>query len=149
MAEEFKTITTQEELDRIIADRLARERKKYDGFDGYKADSEALKALQAQDLPGQVTKLTEQVSRLTADLQAEKDKSAAANLALLRGRIAREAGLPDALADRLTGADEKALRKDAETLAGLVNAGQKPAPMAEAESGSGGGVWGEMLGRLK
>lgn len=39
-APEFKAPSSQEELDRIIGERVARERKKYEGFDELKAKAE-------------------------------------------------------------------------------------------------------------
>ena len=44
-------------------------------------------------------------------------------------RIARETGLPLDLADRITGADDDAMRADAESLAKLLKTQQAPAPI--------------------
>lgn len=76
------------------------------------------------------------VERLQADL-------AARDAALLRQRIASEAGLPAALAVRLQGDDEAALKADAEALKALIApaAGgapaNPPAPASPAASQSG------------
>lgn len=58
---------TQAELDAKIADRLARERKKYEGFDGLKAEHDRLKA---EEDTRKAALLTE-----TERLQAEKDEA--------------------------------------------------------------------------
>ena len=51
MSEEFKAITTQEEFDKAIADRLSRQKetilKKYEGFEEIKA--EKARVIQGQD----------------------------------------------------------------------------------------------------
>ena len=52
-------------------------------------------------------------------------------------RIAREAGLPTELADRLSGEDEAAMRTDAENLAKLIKAQSGTAPMYH-QNGEGG-----------
>ena len=52
-------------------------------------------------------------------------------------RIAREAGLPAELAERLNGADEAAMRTDAESLVKLIKAQSGPAPMYR-QNGEGG-----------
>ena len=46
MSEEFKAITTQEEFDKAISDRLSRQKesilKKYEGFDELQKENESL-----------------------------------------------------------------------------------------------------------
>ena len=150
MADEFQTITTQEELNRIIEDRLARERKKYEGFEGLKADSEELKQLKAQDLPKQIADLTAKLQQRQTELEGLQTRAEAAETALLRARIAREAGLPAALADRLTGKNEAEIRKDAEALKGVLgDQPQKTAPLADLSGGGSGGAWGKVAAALR
>jgi len=54
-------------------------------------------------------------------------------LSSLKARIAHEKGIPYELAGRLTGADEKSLREDAETLSKLVTKGQPTPPLKSNE----------------
>jgi len=130
------TINTQEEMNRMFGERAEaarraeRERleKQYSGFEDFKAKAEKYDA--------DIAALNEKIS----GLEGEK-ASSATKISELEGRIreyetssvkmriAREAGLPAELADRLSGADEAAMRADAETLAKLIKAQAGPAPM--------------------
>lgn len=123
MAEEnnFEPIQTQEDFDARIKDRIERaqtaERKKFEGYDEYKKKADeydekvAGYTRQISDLNGQVTSLQAQI--------AKRDTDAA------KIRIAKEAGLPEAFASRLSGDDEKAWKADAETLSKYF---EKPKP---------------------
>lgn len=137
------TINSQEDLNRMFGERAEaarraeRERleKQYAGFDAFKAKAEKYDA--------DIAALNEKIS----GLEGEKSTSAA-KISELEGkireyetnsakmRIAREAGLPAELADRLSGADEAAMRTDAENLAKLIK-GQNVAPMYKPTSEGG------------
>lgn len=77
------------------------------------------------DLNKQIETLNGQTGRIT-ELEAKVREYETASV---KTRIAREAGLPAELADRLSGADEDAMRADAENLAKLLKSQQTPAPM--------------------
>ena len=146
MADNFTPITlnTQEEVDKFMAARLERakrtgaeeEAKKFAGFDDFKA--------KAEKYDTDIAALNETIT----GLRSEKESSAT-KISELEGkireyetnsakmRIAREAGLPAELADRLSGADEAAMRTDAENLAKLIKAQSGPAPMYR-QNGEGG-----------
>ena len=126
---EFQPINTQEELDRVLASRLQRERdtvtksfqaqiterdEKITGFESTIAD-----------LNKQIESLNGQTGRV-AELEAKVREYETASV---KTRIARETGLPAELADRLSGADEDAMRADAENLAKLLKTQQAPAPI--------------------
>ena len=126
---EFQPINTQEELDRVLASRLQRERdtvtksfqaqiterdEKITGFESTIADLNK----QIESLNGQ----TGRVAELEAKVREYETNS-------VKMRIARETGLPAELADRLSGADEAAMRADAENLAKLLKTQQAPAPI--------------------
>lgn len=106
---------TQDQLDHIVGERLAKERQKYDGLD-------------IDDLKGKAQKLAElEASTQTAadKLQAERDafktdaeKAAAENL---RFRVALEKKLPPELIDRLQGATKEEMAADADKLLELVS----------------------------
>ena len=134
---EFQPINTQEELDRVLASRLQRERdtvtksfqaqieerdQKITGFESTITDLNK----QIETLNGQTGRIPE----LEAKVREYETASA-------KTRIARETGLPLDLADRITGADEDAMRADAESLAKLLKTQQAPAPMYRP-SGEGG-----------
>lgn len=129
---EFKTIETQEELDNIVKERLRREREKFGDYDDLKkrvseleSENSALKSTVEEDkqtragLDAQITELQGQVSNYET--------------ASLRTRIALQNGLPYDLADRLQGADEEALRADAERLAGFMRPTTPQAPLRDTE----------------
>lgn len=133
---EFTPINTQEELDKVIAARIQRERdtvsrqfqaqlterdQKITGFEGQIADLNK----QIETLNGQ----TGRIKELEDQVRAYETSSA-------KMRIARETGLPAELAERISGADEDAMRKDAESLAKLIR-GQNVAPMYKP-NGEGG-----------
>lgn len=112
----FTPINSQEELDRIIGNRLAREREKF-------SDYEALKE--------KAGKLAEVQESAQADLEAkqqELDKAiteldglkAAKQAADTREQIADKFGIP---AGVLRGSTEEELTAHAETLTKLINSG--------------------------
>lgn len=131
----FKAIETQDELDRIITDRLSRQKE---GFDKQLGELEQLKTANA-DLEKQVGTLqstieqskagqedyTKQISDLTS-------KVAGYETANLRTRIALQNGLPYDLADRLVGDDEESIKADAERLSSFVTK-QHSAPLKDVE----------------
>lgn len=115
MAEEFTPIETQEALDEIINARLTANTavvtdKVTKSFDGYISPDD----------------LAAKTSELTGKIQTLESENAAYRTAALKTKIAAEAGLPQSLADRLTGDDEEALKADAGKLAKLF--AHRPAP---------------------
>lgn len=130
MAEEFKAITTQAEFDAAIQARLDRQKKTVTDevkkqYEGWVSPADAQKSAE------QITALQGQVADLTA-------KNTAAELGALRQKIAHETGLPFELADRLQGADETAIRADAEALAAFAAPKPQPSPQFSAEQPVGG-----------
>lgn len=131
----FKAIETQDEFDRIISERLSRQKE---SFEKQLADYDQLKAAKA-DLETQVGTLqstieqskagqedyTKQISDLTS-------KVAGYETANLRTRIALQNGLPYDLADRLVGEDEESIKADAERLSSFVTK-QHSAPLKDVE----------------
>ena len=126
---EFTPINTQEELDRVLASRLQRERDTITGkFQAQITErDEKITGFESTiaDLNKQIETLNGQTGRIT-ELEAKVREYETASV---KTRIAREAGLPAELADRLSGADEDAMRADAENLAKLLKSQQAPAPM--------------------
>ena len=131
----FKAIETQEEFDRIISERLSRQKE---SFEKQLADYDQLKTAKA-DLESQVGTLRstieqskagqEDYSKQISDLTS---KVAGYETANLRTRIALQNGLPYDLADRLVGEDEESIKADAERLSSFVT---KPhlAPLKDVE----------------
>lgn len=125
---DFQAITTQEELDSIIKDRLKRDReaqtKKYEGWispeDHQKAIDEANKALTDYKAAHAGDEQT------IADLKAKNQEYETASL---KSRVAREVGLSYEWVGRIGGSDEKSIRADAEALKNLVGSQATPAPL--------------------
>jgi hypothetical protein len=93
----FTPITTQEELDKVIGARLAREREKYADYD---------------DLKAAASKLADAEARLAQlDAKAALDK--------IRDDVAKEAGVP---ADLLRGSNKDELAAHASALAEALKA---------------------------
>jgi hypothetical protein len=147
MAEE-KTFT-QEELDEKIQKGLAKQKekleeefsKKYDGFvspeDAKKMVEDAI-ANTKGSTESEMTKLKEQYEKENADLKAQVTKYEKDSLRL---SIAKEFGIPESLASRLSGDDEETKKQDAENFAKAL--GQKPkdvAPLGKNQTGSEDGV---------
>lgn len=137
------TLNTQEDVDHFMADRLARARragadekaKEFAGFDDFKAKAEKYDADTAalketiSGLEGEKNTSAARITELEAKIREYETAS-------VKTRIAREVGLPAELADRLSGADEAAMRTDAESLAKLIRS-QNVAPMYKP-TGEGG-----------
>lgn len=126
---EFQPINTQEELDRVLASRLQRERDTVTkSFQAQITErDEKITGFEStiKDLNKQIESLNGQTGRV-AELEAKIREYETASV---KTRIARETGLPAELADRLSGADEAAMRADAENLAKLLKTQQAPAPI--------------------
>lgn len=141
---EFKPITTQDELDAVLKDRIAREAAKY-------ADYETLKAAKKEldELKGK--KLDEKLSALQADYDKAKStladhekivtelttRATKAEHSLKQREIAQANGIPYELADRIGGTTEEEMKKDAETLAKFVKGAGSVLPLGNPEGSSG------------
>lgn len=128
----FKAIETQEELDRIIQDRLQRERDKFSDYDELKKTNQdyekQIGSLQTEiDTSSQKIKTHDQV---VADLNS---KITGYETNSLKTRIALKHGLPIDLVDRLAGDDEASITADAEKLAGFVRQKQTVPPLKDTE----------------
>ncbi len=125
---EFTPITTQEQLEAVLAEKL-KEREK-----GASKELEELR-----EKAGRVQGLEKALKDANAKA-AGQEKEAGELRAKIKGyettevktRIAHEVGIPYELAGRLSGEDEESIRKDAENMMKLV--GRKPtAPLADPE----------------
>ncbi len=113
-AQQDKTFT-QSDLDRIVEDRLSRERKKYDGFDDLKAKAQRLDELEAANQSE-----IEKAQTKTAKAERERDEARAA---LVRFEVAGAKGITGDLMQLLTATTREGLEGQADLI--LKNA--KPA----------------------
>lgn len=119
---------TQADLDRIVTDRLAKERQRSEVATARaKADAERKAAEEA----GEFKKLYEGA---LSKLQEAEQRAIAASLAVTRRDIAARLNVPAALADRLMGDTPEAIEADAKQL--LASLPKATTPSANAGSGS-------------
>lgn len=134
----FKTIETQEELDKIIESRLARQKesleKQFADYDQLKTRNEELKT-EVNTLKASIEETSNAAKSHEQTIADLNQKIAEQETANMRTRIALENGLPIDLADRLVGNDEESIKADAERLAGFVSSKpQTPPPLKNTES---------------
>ena len=129
---EFKPITTQEEFDAAIKERLSREKAKYSDYEQLKS---RVTELETENVGLKSTIETTNQSKADTDKQLEElqNQIAGYETASLRTRVALQYGLPYDLADRLQGTDEDSFKADAERLAGFIKRTQPVAPIRETE----------------
>lgn len=131
-AKDFQPITSQDDLDALVARRLARATEKTrkdlekEIRDSVAAEQQAAKAKEE----GNFKALYEAEQKKREDAERERDSE---KLSALRTRVAAKHKLPDALASRLTGTTEEELEVDAKELAKHV-AGKAP---VDTEAGAG------------
>ncbi|MEX5397210.1 DUF4355 domain-containing protein [Streptococcus sp. ZJ93] len=129
---EFKTIETQEELDRIVETRLARQKERFADYDQLKG---RVKELETENVGLKSALETSKQESASSSKQIEEleGKVAGYETTALRTRIALQNGLPYDLADRLQGSDEAELTADAERLAGFLRTTEPVPPLKDIE----------------
>lgn len=136
MAEEFNPITTQEQLDSLIKERINRlnekHQKELDEFKTKYSDYDELKT-NSLNYSNDLEKLQKKVSDYETQIKEMDTKVKAYELHSVKQQIAIDAGIPLALADKLSGTTTEELRKDAEQMASYVVKDVRVAPM-QAES---------------
>lgn len=132
---EFKPITTQEEFDAAIKERLSREKAKYSDYDQIKSLVEELKK-ENVDLKSTIEANRQSKADSDNQLEEMQKQIAGYETASLRTRVALQHGLPYDLADRLQGTDEESFKADAERLAGFMKKSQPVYPLGTKEPSS-------------
>lgn len=140
---EFTPITTQEDLDAVIKDRLTRDREA-------QAKKVAEKYGDYEDLKAKEEEYEKQIADFTEKLKGveEKDKKIAElegsvkkyETSALKAKIAYETGLDYSLASRLTGETEDDIRSDAKSLSetiGKMKTSAAPAKSTEPAGAAG------------
>lgn len=107
---------TQADVDRIVADRLKRERdSKFADYDELKAKAAKLDDLE-QSKKTSEQKLTERIEAAERKAQEAEQRVAQAEAGALRATVASEKGLTAAQAKRLAGSTREELEADADDL---------------------------------
>ena len=113
----FEPITSQEQLDKLITARLAREKAKYADYEDLKAKAAQFDQIEEANK----TELQKAQERL-ADVEKARTE---AELKLLRHEVAASKGLDGRAASFLHGSSREELEQSADELAGLLE-GAKP-----------------------
>lgn len=134
---EFTPITTQEQFDAAIGERLGRERetisKKYGDYDDLKSKNSAYEK-QIGDLNRSMEEQSKKYAGYDQQLADLQTKVKGYESHSVKTRIAHETGIPYELVDRLSGETEDDIRKDAEALAKFVGKNDAPpAPLRSTE----------------
>lgn len=129
--DEFKPITSQADLDKLIGERVKRERAKFSDYPDLKAKAAKFDEAEAAS-KSELEKVTEAAAKAT---KAADDARADA----LRMRIAAKHGISDEDADLfLTGRDEQSLNAQAERLANIEADRKKQGGKAPTEKPTAG-----------
>lgn len=136
MSEEFKTITTQEEFDKAIQDRLARQKesieKQYADYVEIKARNQELET-EVGTLKAALAESNEKAGKYDKEISELTATIAGYETANLKTKIALQYGIPYDLAGRLVGEDEKSITEDAKKLAELVRPKEPVPPLKDTE----------------
>lgn len=154
---------TQEEVNNIVRERLARERaknspqepteeeKRLKDLDARESKIACREYVMDQGLPAQLLDVLDTSNHEEFKTKAEivsgllkisKAAGAAPDPALagMKARIAKEIGIPLTMAQRLSGVDEKTLREDAQSMARDLRHYKGAAPLAETDVCSESGI---------
>lgn len=123
-------VTTQEQLDKIVKDRLEREREKvrseFSDYDDLKAKALKLDELEKSGSE-ELKKALAEVDNLKGELQTRDEN---AKLQQMRKQVAKDTGVPE---DLIQGADEDSMKSFAEAVAAFA---KKPSAPIIPESGT-------------
>jgi septal ring factor EnvC (AmiA/AmiB activator) len=133
---EFKAITTQEELDNVIKDRLARQKEtiesQYQDYEEIKKRKEELET-EVGVLNATIKTTNDKYANHDTEISNLNAKLKDYEISNMRTKVALQHGIPFDLASRLVGEDEESLIKDAEKLASLVKQKEPIAPLKNIE----------------
>lgn len=118
---------TQADLDKLVKDRLERERKKYADYEDLKAKAERLSELEKQGMT-EAERLKAELAEVKTKADEAEKRLADAELERKKAALIAKAGLPIELASRVRGTTDEEIAADIETLKPLV-----------AKKGAGGG----------
>lgn len=154
MSETFKAITTQEEFDKAIQERLARQKesieKQYADYAGLKAKNTELET-EIGALKTTLSETGQKTENYDKDIAELNAKIAGYETANMRTKIALQHGIPHDLASRLVGEDEKSITEDAKKLAELVKQKYPVPPLKSTEPDGDGkdAAYKQLLSGLK
>lgn len=121
---ETKTFT-QEELDRIINERLERERKKYADYNDLKKAAEELQKIKESQMTEQ-EKLQAKLAEYERTMADKELELASLKAEQIKTKVLTEMGLPLSWSSRIFGTTEEEIKADAEELKKLLGVQGKP-----------------------
>jgi hypothetical protein len=116
--EEQKTFT-QEEVNRIVQERVFKERSKFEGFEDLKAKAAKYDEMEEASKT-ELQKATERAEKLEAELKGIKAEQ---EIRAIKDRVSAETGVPVNL---LTGNTEEDCKSQAEAILGFANVNGYP-----------------------
>ena len=136
---EFKPIETQEQLDGIIKDRIARAEKnaakQYEGFTS-PDDLKSLKDAHKKELDDLTAKYSAELDKfkdVEQQLKEKDDKIHQYEVSSVKNSVAREFELPFEAIEFLQGEDEKTIKESAEKLKSMTSSKGVVAPVKDRE----------------
>ena len=138
---EFKAITTQEELDSIIGERLKRQKesilKQYTDYEELKTKNVDLEK-ELTELKKSLESSTSSKTELEKQIEELTEKVKAHDLSSLKIKYALENGIPYNLASRISGDDEESIKADAQSLSDFFKSQTPPPPLKNTETNTKG-----------
>lgn len=132
----FEVIETQEKLDAIIKERLARQKEQYEGkltdYENLKTELDKLQQENAS-YKSMLDEAKEKAGLSEKSIEELNAKVSGYEKAQLRTKIALANGLPMELADRLAGESEDDLTADAKRLAEFMVKREQAPPLKDVE----------------
>lgn len=136
MAKEFQAITSQEQLDNVIGERLRRQKEQFEEkLKEYETLKEEHSKLQTElEQKNQfIEENKKETSMRTEDYENLEKELSSLKLQQLKQKIAINNGIPLDLANRLSGDNEETLLEDAKTLSQFINSNPTPQPLKSVE----------------
>ena len=136
MAKEFQAITSQEQLDNVIGERLRRQKEQFEEkIKEYEALKEENSKLQTElEQKNQfIEENKKETSMRTEDYENLEKELSSLKLQQLKQKIAINNGIPLDLANRLSGDNEETLLEDAKALSQFINSNPTPQPLKSVE----------------
>lgn len=139
---EFQPITTQEEFDAAVKERLKRAEEKYSKkYEGYISPDEMDKTkkdydAQIADLNNAISAAKKKAEQFDADLAERDSKIKAYETSAIKSRVAHEVGLSYDSIEFLKGEDEASIKESAEALKGLIGQSAPTTPLATEDKPS-------------
>ncbi|MDY6064949.1 MAG: hypothetical protein SPI59_01320 [Finegoldia sp.] len=133
---DFKEITSQEELDQIIKERLSRERAKYSDYEDLKKTKADLEE-QINNLNALLEDSKTKATSYDKDIEGLKKKISDYETEKTKLNIGLKNGVPYELISRLKGTNEEEITADARSLSKILKKSQVEMPSPDNEPDTG------------